>query len=165
MAQGTITPLRVTTPTDLEIVMTRSFRAPKALVFDAFTKPEHITRWLGRRDDEMPVCEVDLRPGGAFRYGWRFADGGEMGMHGQFREVSPPDRLVHTEVFEGEYNEVMGGETLVTTFFEEDEGITTVTLTIRAPSKAARDSILATGAAEGVEMGYSRLDELLPSIA
>ena len=86
------------TPSDLEIEVTRVVDAPRELVFDAWTKPEHITHWmLGPDGWTMPVCEIDLRVGGAWHFVWRRADGGEMEMRGEYREVAPPERLVSTE--------------------------------------------------------------------
>jgi len=90
--------LKVTTPSDREIVMTRVFDAPRHLVFEALSKPELVKQWLlGPPGWTMPVCEVDLRVGGAYRFLWRGPDGAEMGSRGVFREVVPPERLVATE--------------------------------------------------------------------
>src|SRR5262250_1643901 len=96
--------LQITTPTDLEIVMTRVFDAPRRLVFDAWTKPEHVACWmLGPEGWTMPVCEIDLRPGGSWHFVWRRSDLTdrshltEMEMRGVYREVVPPERLVSTE--------------------------------------------------------------------
>src|SRR5687767_4883422 len=93
--------LKVTTPSDREIAMTRVFDAPRKLVFDALTKPELVKRWLVRTGWSMPVCEIDLRVGGTYRYVWRKGDNGpEMGMRGVYREVVRPERIVATEVFD-----------------------------------------------------------------
>jgi len=89
--------LTVTTPTEREIVMTRVFDAPRRLVFEAYTNPEHLPHWmLGPKGWTMPVCEIDLRPGGAWHFVWRRSDGTEMEMRGVNREVTPPERLVST---------------------------------------------------------------------
>jgi uncharacterized protein YndB with AHSA1/START domain len=153
--------LVVSTPSDLEIVMVRSFNAPRALVFDAFTRPDLIRRWLGRRGDEMTVCEVDLRVGGRWRYVWRLREGNEMGMQGEFREIVVPERIVQTEVFEGPDFTTMGEGTLNTLVLEERGGITTVTITALYQSREARDGALATGMEEGAGESYDRLAELL----
>jgi uncharacterized protein YndB with AHSA1/START domain len=93
--------LQLTTPADREIQMTRVFVAPRHLVFDAFTKPEFVRRWLlGPEGWTMPVCEIDLRVGGGYRYVWRHANGNEMGMRGVYREIVTPERLVSTETFD-----------------------------------------------------------------
>jgi len=157
--------LEVTTPSDLEIVMTRRFIAPKALVFDAFTRPEHLRRWLGRPQDTMSVCEVDLKVGGAWRYRWQLVEGGEMGMYGEFLEIAPPDRLVQTENFEEPYFEVMGSGSVNTMVLEERDSATTMTLTALYKSRAARDSVLQTPMEEGAAMSFNQLEELLQTLS
>ena len=149
----------VTTPSDREARITRAFNAPRDLVFKAFTTPDLLTRWmLGPPGFTMPVCEIDLRPGGKFRYVWRKPSGTEMGMGGRFVEVTPPARLVHVEVFDEDWT---GGETRVTTEFEEHDGVTTVTMTVLYASMNARDGALATGMTTGMAAGYAALDALL----
>lgn len=149
----------VTTPSDTEACITRSFNAPRHLVFQAFTTPALLTRWmLGPPGFTMPVCEVDLRVGGKFRYVWRKPNGTEMGMGGQFVDVDPPARLVHVELFDQDWT---GGETRVTTEFEEHDGITTVIMTVRYATKDGRDGALATGMTAGMTAGYLALDALL----
>ena len=153
--------LKVTTPTDREIVMTRVFVAPRKLVFDTWTKPELLKRWLlGPPGWSMPVCEIDLKAGGAFRFVWRSSDGREMGMRGVYREIAPPERLVHTELFDEDWT---GGETLVTTVLTEQAGRTIVTMTALYSSREARDAARATGMEQGVAASYDRLAELLAS--
>ena len=117
--------LVVTTPSDREILMTRVFGAPRQLVFDAFTKPDLVRRWLLGPDGwTMPVCEIDLRVGGRYRYVWRNEKSGkEMATGGVFRDVAAPARLVNTEKFEDPW---YPGEAIVTTTFEEERGRTTV---------------------------------------
>src|SRR6266436_8363325 len=117
--------LKVTTPTDREIVMTRVFDAPRRLVWDAFTKPELLKRWFGPRDWSLVVCEVDLKVGGGFRFVLRGPDGRDMGMRGRYIEIAPPDRSVHMESFDD-----FPGESQVTAVFVEEEGRTTLTATI-----------------------------------
>jgi uncharacterized protein YndB with AHSA1/START domain len=155
--------LKITTPGDREIVMTRAFNAPRQLVWDAYTQPELVRRWLlGPPGWSMPVCEIDLRVGGGYRYVWRHdADGQQMGMRGVYREVAPPQRLVATEKFDESW---YPGEALDTTVLTEQGGRTTVTLTVRYESSEARDAVLKTPMAEGVSAGYDRLEELLASL-
>ena len=153
--------LTVTTPTEREIVMTRVFDAPRRLVFDAWTNPEHVPHWmLGPAGWTMPVCEIDLRPGGAWHFVWRRSDGTEMGMHGVYREIVPPERLVNTESWGGDWP-----ETINTLLLSEQDGKTTISLTILYPSKEARDSALKTGMMEGVSESFDRLAELLRTMA
>jgi uncharacterized protein YndB with AHSA1/START domain len=157
MAARNSAALAVTTPTDREIVMTRVFDAPRRLVFEAWTSPEHLPHWmLGPEGWTMPVCEIDLRPGGAWHFVWRRADGTEMGMHGAYREIKPPERLVSTESWGGDWP-----ETLNTLVLSEENGKTTVTLTVLYPSKEARDAALKTGMKEGVAASFDRLAEYL----
>lgn len=151
--------LTVTTPSDLEISMTRRFDAPAQRVWDAFTRPELMKRWLyGPEKWSLEVCELDLRPGGRLRYEWKGPEGEKMGLRGEFREVDPPRRMVHTELFDEDWT---GGETVVTTTFEEDGDGTVVTMNVRYGSKEARDGALESPMAEGMEMGYARLEAIL----
>jgi uncharacterized protein YndB with AHSA1/START domain len=149
---------RFTTPSDREIAMTRVFDAPRALVFEAWTTPEHVSQWmLGPEGWSMPVCEIDLRPGGRWRMVWRKEDGSEMDMGGEYREVAPPERVVNTEAWGGDWPETVN--TVV--FTEDDDGRTTVTLTVLYPSMQARDAAAATGMREGANMSFGRLAERL----
>jgi uncharacterized protein YndB with AHSA1/START domain len=153
--------LEVTTPSDREIAMTRVFDAPARLVFDAWTKPELIKRWLGVRAGwTMAVCEVDLRVGGAYRYVWRGPDM-TMGMGGLYREVVSPTRLVSTEKFDEAWYE---GEAVDTMVLVERDGKTTVTTTVRYVSREVRDAVIKSGMATGVAEGYDKLAALLPSL-
>jgi uncharacterized protein YndB with AHSA1/START domain len=154
--------LTVTTPSDREIVMTRTLDAPRELVFDAWTKPELLKRWLYGPDDwPFAVCEVDLRVGGTLRFEWRHRGGGVMALSGVYREIVPFERLVFTEVFDEDWT---GGETLVTMTFIEHDGKTAVTQSILYSSRAARDGALKTAMEEGMAMSYNRLAEQLPSL-
>ena len=154
--------LQLTTPSEREIAMTRVFDAPRKLVFDAWTKPELIKRWLGVRAGwSMVVCEVDLKVGGAYRYVWRGPDGVEMGMGGVYREIVPPERLVCTEQFDDPWYE---GEALDTLVMVEEGGKTTVTTTVRHASREVRDAVLKSGMDRGVAESYDTLAELLASI-
>jgi uncharacterized protein YndB with AHSA1/START domain len=154
--------LKVTTPSDREIVLTRVFDAPRKLVFDALTTPELVKRWLlGPPGWSMPVCEINLRVGGAYRYLWRNVDGSEMGMRGVYREVVPPERLVCTESFDIPW---YPGEAVGTTVLVEQGGRTTMTVTMRYDSRETRDGILKSNMEKGVAASYDRLAELLASM-
>ncbi len=154
---------KLTTPNDLEIQVTRDFDASRELVFDAFTKPEWVRRWLlGPSGWTMPVCEIDLRVGGAYRYVWhRESDGMQMGMGGEFREIVCAERLVATEKFDVSW---YPGEAIDTTTFTENRSVTTIVLTVLYESKAARDIAAASGMEQGMVAGYDRLEQLLPAI-
>lgn len=149
------------TPTDTQVVITRIVNAPRQLVFEAWTDPRHARQWLlGPEGWTMPVCEMDLRPGGAFRYVWRKAAGQEMTIQGSVREVVPPERLVTTESWGPEWP-----ETVNSLMFTEVAGQTTITLTILYPSKQARDAALATGMKDGMDQSFAHLDALLERLA
>ena len=149
------------TPSDTEVVITRVFDAPRALVFDAWTKPEHLQRWCTGYDGwTMPVCEVDHRPGGKWRYVFRSHEGAEMTMQGVCREYTPPSRFVTTESWGPEWP-----ESINTLVFTESGGRTIVTLTITYQSKAIRDAALETGMKDGLDVSLVRLDGLLASLA
>jgi uncharacterized protein YndB with AHSA1/START domain len=149
-----------TTPSDREVVITRVVSAPRGVVFDAFTNPKHVPNLLiGPEGWSMPVCEIDLRPGGRWRYVYRKGDGSEMTMQGSYREVAPPERLVSTESWGPEWP-----ETVNTMVLTETEGLTTITITVRYPSKEARDAALKTGMKEGMDQGFARLDTLLETL-
>jgi len=156
------TTLTVTTPSDREILITRAFDAPRNLVFDCVSKPELVKRWLlGPPGWTMPVCEIDLRVGGRYRYVWRHADKKDMGMGGVFREIVRPERIVQTELFDEDWT---GGETVATTILTEQGGRTTLAITVLYTSKAAREGALSTGMTKGMEASYDRLAELLASL-
>lgn len=156
---------QVTTPTDCEIVITRHFHAPRQLVFDAFTKAELVRRWLlGPPGWTMPVCEIDLTVGGAYRYVWRKAGVTgvkDMGIGGIFRDIVSPERLVATEKFDDSW---YPGEALNTTVFVEDGHITKTTITVLYQSKEARDIASRSGMEYGMQAGYDRLEGLLSSL-
>lgn len=152
----------VTLPNDFEVVVVRSFAAPRALVFEAHTVPALVQRWLlGPPGWIMPVCEMDVRVGGRYAWRWRDGKGAEFGFTGEFLEVVPPSRLVHTETFDpGTIGGEMG-EALVTTEFVEEAGVTTQTMRIRYASKAVRDAAVKTGMTDGMELSYRNLDDVL----
>lgn len=148
----------VTTPSDREIVLTRLFDAPRQLVYEAMTKPEHIRKWWGSLDDRYSVivCEVDLRVGGAWRYVGR-GPKGEFAFHGVYREIDAPGRVVFTEIFEP-FPDV---GSLVTSTLTEEGGKTRLTVTAEYPSSEVRDQVLATGMARGAALSYDRLEDLV----
>ena len=150
---------RVSTPTDREIQVTRDFHAPRQTVFDAFTKPELVRQWLlGPPGWSMPVCEIDLRVGGTYRYVWRKAGAPDMGMGGVYREVVAPERIVASEKFDQAW---YPGEAIGTLVLLEHAGKTTATQTVLYESQEARDGILKSGMEQGVAASYDRLAELL----
>jgi uncharacterized protein YndB with AHSA1/START domain len=154
--------LEVVAVSDREIEMTRIFDAPRQLVFDAFTKPDLVKRWLlGPPGWSIPICEIDLKVGGKFRYVWRSdADGSEIGMWGVYREIDPPGRLVHNETFDEAW---YPGDALVITVFTEDGGITTMKHSILYDTREARDIVMKSPMESGAGESYDKLAELLAS--
>ena len=148
--------LKVTTPTDREVVLTRAFDAPRQLVYDAFSKPELLKRWFGPRGWSLVVCEVDHRVGGGFRFVMHGPDGKDMGMRGVYREIVPPERSVHMESFDD-----YPGESQVTAVFTEQDGKTTLIATVLYPSKEVRDAVIQMGMEHGAAESYDKLAELL----
>jgi uncharacterized protein YndB with AHSA1/START domain len=161
----TLDKAQVTFPSDREVKVIRSFRAPRALVYRAYTEPELVRRWLlGPPGWSMPVCEMDVRVGGRYRWRWRNdQDGSEFGFTGTFREVQPTSRIVHTEAYDpgtvgGSYP---GKEAIVTVTFAEDGATTIVTSLIDFQSKEGCDAAVSTGMTDGMEQSYQLLDRLL----
>ena len=152
---------KVTTPSDQEIRMTRLFDAPRRLVFEAMTKPEHVKQWWGRLGEgySVPVCEIDLRLGGTWRFVNRHPKG-EAAFHGEYREITPPSRLVFTEIFE----EFPDSVSVVTADFTEEGGKTRFTATVRYPSLEVRDMVIASGMARGAGISYDRLEDLVAQL-
>ena len=146
----------VTATSDTDLCLTRLFDAPRALVFEAMTKPEHIARWWGQLGAgySVPVCEVDLRVGGKWRFVNRHPKG-EVAFHGEYREITPPDRLVYTELMEP-----YPDGSLVTTTFADEAGKTRVTVIASYPSKAIRDMVLSSGMERGPAASYDRLEDV-----
>jgi uncharacterized protein YndB with AHSA1/START domain len=154
--------LTVATEGDREVIFTRAFAASRDLVFDCMTKPDLVKRWLlGPPGWTMPVCEIDLRVGGKFRYVWRNQDGRDMGLGGVYQEIAAPERIVHTEMFDEDWT---GGQTLVTSTLTEAGGRTTLTTSVLYANDKARQGALVSGMTEGMEMGYARLDALLETV-
>lgn len=147
----------VTLPSDLEILITRTFNAPRELVFTAWTTPDLVRRWWGFESSPLVRCDIDLRPGGAWRYVTRDADGTELGWHGTYREVERPHRLVTTEVFEG----YPDGEAQNTLTLTELDGATVLTVTVLHASKENRDGHIAAGMERGLQHSLDRVEDLL----
>ena len=148
---------QVSTPSDNEIVMTRLFSAPRELVFEVMSKPEHVKRWWGNLGEgySLPVCEIDFRVGGK----WRFVNAhpkGEAAFHGVYREIDAPGRLVFTEIFEP----FPDAESVVTSLLTEENGKTRLTAICTYPSKEVRDIVLGTGMEKGAALSYDRLEDL-----
>jgi uncharacterized protein YndB with AHSA1/START domain len=149
---------QTTTPSDREIVLTRLFDAPRRLVFDAMSKPEHVRRWWGQLGEgySVPVCEIDFRPGGAWRFVNRHPKG-EAAFHGVYREINPPERVVFTEIFEL-FPDV---ESVITSVLTEEGSKTRLTATCLYPSKDVRDMVIKSGMARGAGISYDRLEDLV----
>lgn len=152
---------KVTTPSDQEIRLTRLFNAPRHLVFEAMSQPEHVKRWWGRLGDgySVPVCEIDLRIGGRWRFVNRHPKG-EAAFHGEYQEIAPPDRLVFTEIFE----DFPDSPSLVTAELTEEHGQTRLTATIKYPSLEVRDMVIASGMASGAATSYDRLEDVVADL-
>lgn len=148
--------LSVSLPSDCEIVLTRLFRAPRVLVYEAFSEPEILKRWFGPRGWSLVVCEIDARVGGGFRFVLRAPDGRELGMRGVYRELSPPHRSVHIESFDD-----FPGEAEVTSVFTERHGETTLVATIRYASQEIRDAVIRSGMEHGAAESYDKLAGVL----
>ena len=148
----------VTLPSDTEILITRQFDAPAALVFKAYTTPELVRRWWGFETSEWLVCEVDLRVGGTWRYVVK-DDDYEVGFHGEFREIDGPHRIVSTEVFEG----MPDAHSVNTTTFEELDGVTTMTTLVQHTDPEHRDAHIQSGMEAGMQVSYDRLEDVVTS--
>jgi uncharacterized protein YndB with AHSA1/START domain len=149
----------LTLPSDTELVLQRAFQAPAQVVFDMWTKPEHVRKWYGVRGTTVTVCEIDLRVGGAWR--WVVERPGlEVAFSGVFREIDPPRRIQRTERFES----MPGAESLVTITFEESGGQTTLTLHMLFPNKAGRDACLRSGMDAGVKECFRNIDKLIAAM-
>jgi uncharacterized protein YndB with AHSA1/START domain len=157
MTTKTVGKLKLDVTGDREIRMTRELDAPRQMVWDCHTKPELVRRWLlGPPGWTMPVCDIDLRVGGRYRYVWA-KEGAEMGMGGEYRIVDAPAKLSSREIFDQDWT---GGETIATQTFEERNGKTLLATVIVYASKEGRDAALATPMMDGMEAGYARLDDI-----
>src|SRR5947208_3094105 len=150
-SSGTAT---VTTPSDTEILITRVFDAPRHLVFEAMTRPEHVRRWWGPRGTNLSSCEIDFRVGGSWRYVMEVG-GTELAWHGEYREIDAPERIVSTEVYEG----FPDAESVNTVTLTEEDGKTTLTTTVLHTSRENRDGHLESGMEGGMQETFDRLEE------
>ena len=152
----------VTTPSDTEIHFTRLFNAPRRLVFEAMSRPEHIRRWWGNLGDgySVPVCDVDLRVGGKWRFVNRHPKG-DAEFYGEYLEIDPPGRIVFTEI----YAPFPDSPSVMTATLTEEDGKTRLNATSRYPSKMVRDMVLGTGMEKGAAVSYDRLDEVSMALA
>jgi uncharacterized protein YndB with AHSA1/START domain len=153
----------LTLPSDREIAMTRVFDAPRSLVFEAWTKPEHVRHWWGCDGSTLTVCEIDLRPGGVWRFVLRMPDGSDHPFKGVYREIVRPERLVYTECYDEP--SIGSPEWLTTVIFEEQGGKTKLTSTCLHASVEARDGHLNAGMEAGAAQTFDRLAEHLKSMA
>jgi uncharacterized protein YndB with AHSA1/START domain len=154
--------LRVTLPSDKEIVLERVFEAPRDLVFAAMTRPEYVRRWWCCMEGfTMPICEIDLRVGGSYRYVMIAPDGSEVGFRGVYREIVAPERIVHTEIFEPFPEE----ETVCTLTLAEDNGRTLYRCRVVHATTAGRDAHIASGMEGGANVAFDRLEEVARGIA
>jgi uncharacterized protein YndB with AHSA1/START domain len=149
--------VQISTPTDREVVVTRTFDAPRALGFDAYTQPELLKRWYDAPGRSLVVCEIDLRVGGAYRFLWRGEGRKDVGMRGVHRAVVRPERLVRTQTWE----DWDAGEIIETVLFTERAGRTTLTSTGLYPSRDVRDAVLKAGLENGARATYGRLADAL----
>jgi uncharacterized protein YndB with AHSA1/START domain len=150
----------ITFPSDTAYLITRTFDAPPDLVFKALTTPELVQRWWGFETSKWLVCEIDLRVGGKWRYVTR-DDGEEVGFHGEYREITPPNRLVFTEMYEGIPDPGPDNYPVNTVTLEEADGVTTMKLLVQHTSKEDRDAVIASGMEAGMQISYDRLEDLV----
>lgn len=163
-------PLEVTRPSDREVRVARSFNAPRHLVWDAHTKPELMQKWcFGYPGWTLPVCEMDVREGGAYRWRWRSdEDGSEFGFYGTFSEVKAPSKLAHDQYYDPgdlDYAMPVGDPCLVTLELSEANGVTTLVCTMKFASKEACEGAVSTGMTDGMEVGYVRIDDMFKAAA
>ena len=142
-----------------QVVYTRVFAAPRDLVFEAWTRPEHVRQWWGPRKYTMTVCEIDLRPGGADRFVQRGPDGNEYPFKGVYREIVPPERLVYTQIFD--FPGLSDHELLVTVTFDERDGQTLLTGRLLFESVEDRVAAMETGMAHRMAETLDRFEEHL----
>ena len=151
----------LTLPSERELVISRTFAAPRAVVFEATTKPEHVRKWWGPRAMEMVDCQIDFRVGGSYRYAVRTPDGMEVAFSGVYKEIDAPARIVHTEGYEA----MTGHDYLSTVTYDETDGRTTLTVHLLYQSAEARDGHIASGMESGMRETWDRLAELVETLA
>jgi uncharacterized protein YndB with AHSA1/START domain len=159
MSENAFGAMTLTLPSEREITLTRDFNAPRQRVFDAWTRPEHVSRWWGQKDSMLTLCEIDLRLGGEWRYVEMAADGNEYPFCGEYLEVVPPERLVHTFVFDVE--PFSARPAIVTVLFEDLDGRTRVIETTVFQTTEDRDEMLKAGMERGAAESMDRLEALL----
>ena len=166
MTVSTSQSAKLTLPTDDQILITREFDAPKHLVFEAYTKPEHVRRWWTAKRGEVTECEIDLRVGGRWRYVMVTNEGGmEVAFHGEYREIVENERLVSTEVYEGApVPDPEAAGTLNTLTLTEENGRTTLEILVQAPSQEVRDAIIASGMEDGLQDALDLLEGVALSL-
>jgi len=153
--------LRVTLPSDKEILLSRVFEAPRHLVWEAMTKPEYVRRWWCCMDGfTMPVCEIDFRVGGMYRYVMVGADGNEVGFHGEYKEIVTHQRIVHTEIFEP----FPDSPALCTMTLEARDGKTYYQTLVQHTTKEARDMHVQSGMETGAGIALDRVEEIAQSL-
>jgi uncharacterized protein YndB with AHSA1/START domain len=152
---------QVTQPSACEVRMTRLFDAPPALVYEVMTTPELVRRWCGQLGEgySVPVCEIDLRVGGKWRFVNRHPKG-EVTFYGEYRELNPPTRCVFTEIF-ADFPDVVS---VVTSVLTEENGKTRLTATVEYPSQEVRDMVVSTGMEKGAALSYDRLEDVLAEL-
>jgi uncharacterized protein YndB with AHSA1/START domain len=157
-------PAEVTLPSDREVRVIRTFNAPRQLVWDAHTKPELMRKWLGYDGWDMPVCDMDVRVGGTYKWQWKNKeDGKKFGFFGPFTEVDSPSKLVHEQYYDpGDIGGAMQADDpcIVSLELNEQNGVTTLVCTMKFASKEARDGAVSTGMTDGMEHSYTRLDDM-----
>lgn len=162
MAKSPSDKLKVTLPSDTEILLSRVFEAPRHLVFEVMTKPEHIKRWWGcLPGHSMPVCEVDFRVGGKYRYVGRSPDGAEFGFSGEYMEIVAPSKVVNTEIFDPFPDHAA----ICTMTLEERDGKTYYQTLVKHDSKEARDGHANSGMEYGAGLGLDKIEEIAQLLA
>jgi uncharacterized protein YndB with AHSA1/START domain len=157
----------VTMVSDTDFVIERRFDAPARKVFKAYTTPELVKQWWGFESSQWVACEIDLRVGGTWRYVTRDQHEGqpfEVGFHGTYQEIQAPTRIVHTEVYEGLPGNPDDAPAIDEVDFREEDGVTTLHMLVRMPSKEHRDGLLASGMETGMQIGYDRMEDLLTTL-
>jgi uncharacterized protein YndB with AHSA1/START domain len=151
--------LVITTPSDREILMTRDFDAPRALVWEMFTKPEHLKQWWGHGFHQSVSVEMDVRVGGTYRYVGKSADGTLVPFKGEYREIDAPNRIVFTEIFDVDM--ARDHPAVITTTFTEANGKTTMNVLCRYDTKETRDIVLSSGMEHGAAASYDEIERML----
>lgn len=162
-------PAEVAFPSDRDVRVTRTFEAPRQLVWDAHTRPELVRQWQGYGGWDMPVCDMDVRVGGTYKWRWRnLEDGGQFGFFGTFTTVDRPSKLVHEQYFDpGNMDLAMpaGDPCIVSLELSEQNGVTTLVCNLTFASKEARENAVSTGMTDGMEHSYTRLDDMFTAAA